>query len=53
MIRKMNKLLSKYIFTGSVVFNVKSMNNIDKINVINNIENIKKNNAKYKQLKHY
>lgn len=37
----MNKLLSKYIFTGSVVFNVKSMNNSDKINVINNSENIK------------
>ena len=41
----MNKLLSKYIFTGSVVFNVKSMNNIDniknfdKIKEINNIEN--------------
>ena len=41
----MNKLLSKYIFTWSVVFNVKSMNNIDniknfdKIKEINNIEN--------------
>ena len=29
------------MITGSVVFNVKSMNNIDKIKEINNIENIK------------
>ena len=45
MIKEINKLLPKYLITGSVVFNVKSMNNIeniknfDKIKVINNIKN--------------